>query len=232
MKIKYRILVAILIIASMIGCEDSFIELTPHNFLSSASFFKSKAEFEQGIMGVYGTLQDFYNGPGYYMGDLPSDVATKEFNNFDRGLPQAFEEADELRIPTNNLINGGWGSAFTGVSRTNIVLEKLTLQNFLSESDIKQFEGELKFIRAIHYFNLVRLYGDVPLILNPVKSAEEALALYRTPKSEVYNAIIADLTTAIANLPSEYPAAQEGKATKRRCPGVAGKSISFHGTKR
>jgi tetratricopeptide (TPR) repeat protein len=231
MKIKYRILVAILIISSMIGCKDSFIELTPHNFLSSASFFKSKAEFEQGVMGVYGTLQDFYNGVGYYMGDLPSDVATKEFNNGDRGLAQAFEELDELRIPTNNLINGGWGSAFTGISRTNIVLEKLTLQDFLSESDIKQFEGELKFIRAIHYFNLVRLYGDVPLILNPVKSAEEALALYRTPKSEVYDAIIADLTAAIENLPSEYPAAQTGKATKGAAQALLGKVYHFMGQK-
>ncbi len=232
MKIKYKILLAVLIMANTIGCNDSFIELTPYNFLSSSSFYKTKTEFEQGVMGVYGGLQNFYNGVGYIMGDLPSDVATKQFNNGDRGLPQAFEEVDELRIPSNNgNASSAWNSVYNGISQANIVLEKLEGQSILTEGETKQYQGEIKFIRAIHYFNLVRLYGDVPLILKPVKSTNEALSLSRTSKTEVYNAVIVDLTEAIEKLPVEYSADQKGRATKGAAQALLGKVYHFLGQK-
>lgn len=227
MKINHQILIAVLILLNILGCKDSFIELTPPNFLSSATFYNTKKDFDQALMGVYGGLQDFYNGEGYWLGDLPSDVAVKEFNNNDRGGEQ-YEMHDEFRVTSDNtLVNSVWNSCFSYINQANIVLDKLTTQNFLTESEVAQYEGELKFVRAILYFQLVRLYGDVPLILEPVKSASGALSLSRDPKTDVYQAIIDDLTQAIEKLP--VGTTNLGRASKGAAQGLLGKVYLFLG---
>src|SRR5205085_7556273 len=76
--------------------------------------------------------------------------------------------------------------------------------------------GEAKWLRALHYFNLVRLFGDVPLRLHETQSYEGAFSQTRTPADSVYKQIIADATDALAKLParSALPSAQAGRATK------------------
>lgn len=230
MKTKYKILIALLILLNVIGCKDDFIVLEPPNFLASSSFYKSKSDFDQGVMGVYGSLQNFYNDYGYLIGDLASDDAIPQFNNENRGSPEWYDEIDEFVIPsTNPIVSSTWDDSYKGISQANIVLEKLIGKDFLSADEIKQYEGELQFIRAIFYFNLVRLYGDVPLILKPVESADETLHLSRNPKADVYNAIIADLTQAIEKLPIEYATADKGRATKGAAQGLLGRVYLFLG---
>src|SRR5690606_4358586 len=101
-----------------------------------------------------------------------------------------------------------------GILYCNIVLDKVP--GIAMDEALKQrILGEAKFLRAYYYFILVRFFGDVPLILK-AQSPGENLRPSRTPKAEVYQQIIKDLTEAIDQLPrrEEYSAEDTGRASK------------------
>ena len=86
----------------------------------------------------------------------------------------------------------------------------------------KQYEAEARFIRALTYFNIVRLWGDAPIILRVI-SVEESLEIGRSPAHEVYEAIEEDLQFAASNLPSSYAAQEFGRATSGAAKTLLGK---------
>ena len=121
----------------------------------------------------------------------------------------------------NELIRDAWANYYNGIFRANSVTDNLKQVEF--DIDLKnQYEGEARFLRALTYFNIVRFWGDAPVILNVV-SSEEALKIGRSPKEDVYNAIEADLEFAIQNLPSSYPAQDFGRATSGAAKTLLGK---------
>src|SRR5690606_35900721 len=85
--------------------------------------------------------------------------------------------------------------------------------DFSSAERKDQFIGEAKFIRAFYYFHLVRLYGNVPLVLEEVNSPQNAFSQGRVPKEQVYQQIMDDALDAAARLPSKYSGNDIGRAT-------------------
>lgn len=83
--------------------------------------------------------------------------------------------------------------------------------------------GEVRFLRGLMYFNLVRIFGDVPLVLHELKDIEASYALGRTSATEVYEAIVADLLFAVQNLPVSYTGTDIGRATSGAAKGILGK---------
>ena len=109
------------------------------------------------------------------------------------------------------MIANFWKAAYKVINRTNTVLGRIDGIEINTEL-ANRYKLECKFIRALMYFNLVRVYGDVPLVLKEI-SISESYDILREPKENVYNQIIADLKEA-QDLPVSYSTAEDGRATQ------------------
>lgn len=114
-----------------------------------------------------------------------------------------------------------WNDHYRGIAQCNIILNRIdaiemdaTLKN--------RYIGEVKFLRSLMYFNMVRTFGDIPLVLNEIKSPEEGYAYGREPVAKVYEQIIADLQDAESKLPVIYTGADIGRATSRSSKSLTG----------
>src|SRR5207249_9512398 len=104
-----------------------------------------------------------------------------------------------------------WGNAYRTINRANAVLDRvpaITMDTTLRA----RLLNEARFLRALAYFNLVRYFGDVPLLEHEVTSLS-GLAVSRTPAAQVYPLIVSDLQAAAAALPASYSGADVGRAT-------------------
>jgi hypothetical protein len=140
---------------------------------------------------------------------------------------QAFRD---YTIASNNTgVYNFWVDFYTSMYQVNIVLDKIVGVD-LDEAYKKQIIAEMKFLRGLYYFNLVQLYGDVPLVTKPI-IGEEAYAMKRTPKADVYNFIVEELKAAAADLaePGSEPA--KGRATKGAAKTLLGKVYLTMGDK-
>ena len=104
-----------------------------------------------------------------------------------------------------------WTAIYSSINRANIVIQNAPLVPAVDAAVRDQIIGEARFIRALGYFHLVRLWGAVPLRLEPEL---EDFAIGRTPVNEVYDQIIEDLQFGEVNLPVSYPASQVGRVTR------------------
>src|SRR5690606_7735830 len=108
--------------------------------------------------------------------------------------------------PLNSLLSSAWNGFYNEIMRANRVLE--SLENIeLDESKRKQYEAEAKFIRALCYFDLVRLFGGVPKVTS-VLTVEEGYEAVRVSDKEIYDLIVEDLSFAANNLPDNYEVSQ------------------------
>ena len=98
--------------------------------------------------------------------------------------------------------------SYIGINRANVVIDKLNNNELFEESVRNRYINESKFLRALFYFNIVRWWGDVPLILHE----EDGEGIPRTPRDEVYEQIVKDLEDA-SQLPSSFSGSTEGRAT-------------------
>ena len=118
----------------------------------------------------------------------------------------------ETYIPSNSRVQKVWQQLYFGINRANVAIDNIPAIQ-MDTTLRARLVRESKFIRALLYFNLVRLYGDVPLILhNPTSTNISTLLISRTSSDSVYSQIIADLKDA-ANLPKTYGTADLGRAT-------------------
>ncbi len=182
------------------SCESE-LELTPLTEKGASNFFSSEIEIESAIFGVYAQLQSngLYGLDLIAAGEVSGEDSFEEIAANDGGR---FGQLDDFStIPGNDLVGDIWRESYVAIQRTNVILNRIDGIEFDSESTKSQRIGEMKFVRALLYFNLVRLYGDVPLVTSETKDPSEAFGQGRTPVAEVYLQIKTDLTDAIADLP-------------------------------
>ncbi len=123
----------------------------------------------------------------------------------------------------NEIVENVWERLYQTIYRCNIVLDRLPevgLDNALAD----RYAGELRFIRALCYFNAVQLWGPVPLVLKS-GTPEESRQHVRNSVAEVYAAIEADLEFAAGALPASFPANETGRATSGAARGLLGKVL-------
>ncbi len=125
--------------------------------------------------------------------------------------------------PNTGQLTSMWRAHYKGIYRCNVVLNRIDGIIFAANRvGLKpQYKGQVLFLRALFYFNLVRVFGDVPLITNEIKTAEEAY-VGRDPITKIYAQIIADAKSAVDLLPEVYSTSipntgmsqDKGRATK------------------
>lgn len=208
MKLKYNLIAIALLGFSFSSCSD-FLEQNPQTDLSENDFYKTADDILSAVNGAYSSLQegDIY-GNWYVFGEIPSDNTRNQLS----GSVTTQNEFDQFYIDTqNSMIASFWKAAYKVINRTNTVLDRIDGIEINAEL-ANRYKLECKFIRALMYFNLVRVYGDVPLVLKEI-SISESYDILREPKENVYNQIIADLKEA-QGLPVSYSTAEDGRATQ------------------
>ena len=208
MKLKYNLIAIALLGFSFSSCSD-FLEQNPQTDLSENDFYKTADDILSAVNGVYSSLQegDIY-GNWYVFGEIPSDNTRNQLS----GSVTTQNEFDQFYIDTqNSMIANFWKAAYKVINRTNTILGRIDGIEINTEL-ANRYKLECKFIRALMYFNLVRVYGDVPLVLKEI-SISESYDILREPKENVYNQIIADLKEA-QGLPVSYSTAEDGRATQ------------------
>jgi hypothetical protein len=194
-----KILAFILLFAS--ACESN-LDLRPKMQVSAEEAFSNKENVYAALLGCYDglQLQHYYGRNLIIVGDIASD------NTVADGTKVEYYDMDKNSLLANNiLVEGIWADIYLAINRANYMLYKLEGVTFLSDAEKKDYQGQLRFLRALHYFNLVRLYGAVPLKLLPTLNDLPDNFLPRSSVEEVYNQIIADLEFARINILNTSP---------------------------
>jgi hypothetical protein len=198
----------------LFSCQNDFLEITPKYFLTEGDFYKTENDFQQAVIGVYGKLQQF---------TLQADILQEGISDnttYDNQLDQSFLGSENQYgfIDQWNMnsaagtISSSWNLIYGAVKDCNFALANLENAN-IEEAVAKQVEGELKFLRAYFYFTAVRYWGNIPLLLKPVNTSEEAFAITRSTTEEVYQSIIKDAEDAASALPASYSSKNIGRIT-------------------
>lgn len=202
------------------GCTEDFLDEQLKGEFSSETFYQNDKQALQALTGVYQAISfSTFNNALWVFGDVASDDATKGGNPGDQA---EITYIDEFRADRNNgIINNYWTFAYEAISRANNVIAKVPAVK-MDENLKQRILGEAKFIRAYMYFNLVNIFGKVPLKLLP-QNSPDAIHVPLSDESKIYQQIEQDLLEAAAVLPVSYGSADVGRATRGAALGMLGK---------
>jgi hypothetical protein len=223
---KYIVFSLLGIALSLTSCKKDFLNQEPESSLLGANFWKTESDLKQGVVGAYASLRGMGGFSYWVFGEMRSDNTTFQYNAPQRGQENR-EFVDEFLVtPDNILIRDYWRQCYEGIGRCNEVLQNAD-RIPMSDQAKKQATGEVRFLRAFHYFNLVRQFGGVPLRLTVTTSPGQANSEGRATIDAVYTQIITDLNDAAGNLPSvsEYAAADKGRVTKGTANALLGEVL-------
>jgi hypothetical protein len=193
---------------------NHMLDVKPNSFSSGNNYYNTEAQILRAVNGCYGVLKNLYTSDYWAMSEMRADNTNYQYDESDRGAQQR-EEIDEFLITTtNNYVNAVWSQLYRNIQQSNVIVSRIDGVKFSNDATKKQYLGEAKFLRALYYFHLVRLFGGVPLIVKEVTGPEEAITPKKATPEEVYAQIIADASEAAANLPATYAASETGRATK------------------
>jgi hypothetical protein len=216
MKKNTAFLLSLGVLLAASGCKKDFLDLQPQATISADGFFKTQDQVQQAVNSAYAPVRTLGNVYYWVFGEMRSDNTTFQYNNTDRGYESQREFVDVFLVSANSeSVQDFWQISYNGISRCNDVLSKIDAVA-MAEDKKNQYVGEVKFLRALYYYDLVRQYGGVPLRVSTVESPSGAKSEGRAAAADVYASIVADLTDAAAKLPAKaaYAAADAGRATK------------------
>ena len=190
--------------ALITSCEDDFLEPALTSAINGGSYYNNATELETAVVNMYDGLQGVNSTSAgdnhstqveFYLTEMRSDNTRTKAQE---GEAAQFESyAVEA---TNGIVADYYRSFYNVIFRANLVLENLEAAG----TSATQFEAEAKFVRAYAYFNLVRLYGDIPLITSLTGPADTDAAYTRVDSGDIYDLIQSDLNTAIAGLDNSF----------------------------
>lgn len=204
------------------SCGKSFLDSENPAIIFSNGFYKDSASVASGVIGVYNSLQEIY-GSGATGLFLIGDVATDNSYSLVTSVPNW----DPLLIDATDLSNRAlWISTYKCIGRANDVITNAASVT-MNESAKTRLISEVKFIRALCYFNAVRIWGKVPLVTKPFSEPADAYVDGRSEIGDIYNLIIQDLTDAYGGLPDFYAQynVNSGRATKAATIALWGEAL-------
>jgi starch-binding outer membrane protein, SusD/RagB family len=190
---------------SVAGCNQ-FLEPKPTDVLAPENFYRSAADAVSAVNSVYSQSQWVYFWIWY-----ESDVASDDIFATPNYGADGHQLASYTFDPTLWSIDDLWTNAYITINKANIVLDRVP-PIVMDVTERNRVLGEAHYLRALMYFQLVRMFGDVPLMEHEAKSVADA-KIARTPAAQVYALIVSDLQTAMTDLPPSYSGADLGRAT-------------------
>lgn len=214
MKSKIYIFIALLATLSFTSCED-FLTDKPESVLTQVDFYTTPTRINQGIIGCYAGMAAIQTDEWMFT-ELRSDNTCQDGTGSSATARIDQTDVASFRTsPSLPLLQSYWYKIFQNISNVNAVLPSVADNKYITvETQRAQYEAELLFIRAYHYYTLVNLFGDM-FKVTTVIGPNEAKQTPRSPVSEIYNEIIIpDLVKAAAQAPASYSATDIGRITK------------------
>ena len=211
---KFIIKNILIVLVLATSCSDGFVDVASPDEISD-EFFNSEQDYQDALIGAYDALQSTYLN--VMLGEIASDN-TLAGGESATDVPGIQEIDDMIHTPVNAQLRDIWTWMYGGVSRTNYILEFQDKTDFPNKNNVL---AQTKFLRAYYYFELVKWFGDIPLIIDKRVQFGEELGIDKSPKADVYALIEGDLTFAISNLPNTQ--AQKGRVTKAAAQALLGK---------
>jgi hypothetical protein len=237
-RFKLNIIIAgALTLGLFSSCSDSFLTTVPKTSLLDENFYKTEADAEMALVGCYDGYQLTSSGfPIYLVAEVASDECFGGTGANDGRGYQMIDRLDKSQSPAdNNVFNDTWIKYYKGIFRCNNLLQKLPgIAKWNSSNDTvnnitkKRIEGETRFIRALMYFDLVRMFENIPLLAVP-----STANIPQAAPSDVYKLIASDLKFAAANIPANaYPKAQsatnDGRVTRYAAEALLARVYLFY----
>jgi len=196
MKVKYiKISILAIVLLQVTSCTD-ILDKDPVSSFSASGFYKTAADAQAGVYGIYDAAQAVFRLNFCYWGEGRADNV------------QSAQSGESLVLLSNNLNNttasADWTALYTMVSRANYAIKYIP--DVYAEDDLagKQLLGQARALRALAYFYLVRVWGDVPFITEPYTSGDQDLFIGKTDQETVLDQVEEDLLYAAANCVERY----------------------------
>ena len=216
MKILKKITILITITFLGVSCED-YLDLTPPTRNNVNDFYKTPKDFNIALFGVYNQAQSYLNSTQLL--EVMTDNAEITYQSAgDNELT-----FDEINVTdANSRLIGMWRPLYFGIAYSNTILNKIDPVEFSSLEEKNQYTGEALFMRAWNYFNLVRVFGNVPISTQEVTDPAQKVDFTLRSIDDIYAQIEKDLSESIALLPIAY-SNTKGRASKGAAIALLGK---------
>jgi hypothetical protein len=201
-QIKFLTLLVLTVL--VVSCEDTFLSPDLNTGINADSYFTNDEEIATGVLNIYDGIQGvnalkFTNNNlnhsvqvEFYLTEMRSDNTRTKSQEGEAAQFEFFNIQS-----TNGIVFDYYRSYYNVIFRANLVLDNL---GAASSQNATQYEAEAKFLRAYAYFQLVRLFGDIPLVDKVIPPLDTETAFTRVSTTDVYNLIVSDLQTAVAGL--------------------------------
>jgi hypothetical protein len=203
--------IILLLFVSVFSSCDNFLEEKPYDFLGT-NFYQKESDATIALNGVFGIMQsqNYYQRTVWLVSELPGDYLQTALANAPRQELETYSYTG-----ANSEITNWWVNAYTMIGRANDLIEKVP-PIAMDETKKNIILGNARFLRGLAYFDLVRSFGEVPIVLTTVKGPEDNMTPSRSSVADVYAQILEDLNFAEANCLSEkdIPAAEKGRVSK------------------
>lgn len=229
-KFKFNILTLGVVGAlGMSSCSESFLDVSSKTESSTENFYKNERDAMRALIGCYDGWRQVSSNPGigfYVASTVMSDECYGGTGNGDGFGYQVIDNFNPLRSPSDmTLYTTDWKVYYAGVYRCNELLAHE--EQIVWESDATRglYIGQCRALRAILYFDMVRLWGNIPLFLEPVNENRE-----QADPAEVYAAIFEDLKYAIANIPesAKFADGDSGYITKYAAEALLARAYLYY----
>ncbi|WP_426584228.1 RagB/SusD family nutrient uptake outer membrane protein [Mucilaginibacter sp. R-33] len=229
MKSKYIIYtgLALMGMGTVVSCKKSFLELNPKGQFLGSNYYANADEAFAAVIAAYdplvtetGGIDNTYSDPLGALNAASDDCFAGGGSSSD--VPSWQVINNYTLTPAQGPQNQFWAINFQGVNRTDVLLENLPKVPGISADQLKRFTAEGQFLRAHYYFDLVRLFKNVPLILNSLNLTNVYDQPQVTPEA-VYAQIENDLKAAIPGLPATVPISEGGRVTQGAAKALLGK---------
>lgn len=224
MKVKYSSL--IILVSFLFGCSESFLDNPQKGVFTEDVFYQTEDAGITSIIGCYTPMIDHwdYQVMIYDVGNIITDDSNKGGSDAGDGIRKT-EVGEGKPLPTNEMLTGLWQHRFAAIAKCNTVLENITLETaliskggaFVTKEEKARYIAEVRFLRAFYYYDLVTVFGGVPLITK-TPTPDEKTTMSRASIEEIKNQMLSDIQACIdePNMPTSASLAQNefGRVTK------------------
>jgi starch-binding outer membrane protein, SusD/RagB family len=220
-KAIFLLLAGVLALTAFHSCDDDFLKEEPTRFVSPANFYTSPEEAQLVVNGCYDAISPSFGFQQYgypvFWSDCGVDIdLIPSWGNVSLGT--------YTLQPTNSYVKGMWQILYAAIQKHNVAINQIGQMDeelfwdleFGDETILLKdvMLGEVHFLRAICYFYLEMIYGNIPLVLDETESFGSEAYVYQETPENIYASIISDLEIAEQNLPWVRPAEEAGKVSK------------------
>lgn len=216
--------IILLLAAGLLSSCENFLDTESYDKKNTANFPVTVADANSMLTGIYSSLSNAVSNSQnthFYMAELASDDRFGGGGENDKDM----QGLDHLMNTAPDRFLSYWTARYQGIFRANTALETIEqVKGWASESQKNQVIGEILFLRALYYFELSQMFGEVPLVTSSVVSN-----IPKTPADETYAVIAEDLKKAIELMPStSYTTVPSGHATKWAAQGLLARVFLFY----